>query len=327
VPAEPPSPPPSPVLAAAPRIRFRPARRRAPRRLRGVLLAALLRGLAAVLSPLSWAAAERCGRALGALAWRLGRRDRRRALDHLAIAFPDLAPAARRALARDCFRHQGMNLAECLHLLGRDCREVAAHVEVEGWEEVERARAEDRPLLIVTGHCGNWELLAALINCRGLGMAVVARALEEPELQALLAGLRDRFGTATIERGGEGAARAILGRLRRGGVLGMLIDQDTKVDGVWVPFFGRPAFTPVGPAKIALRQRAAVVPAFIERLPAGRGTRGTRHLARFHPAMDLPGDPGEATAAMTRAVEDQIRRRPEQWVWMHRRWRRQPEGI
>jgi len=281
-------------------------------------LAALLRGLSALLAPLSWPAVDRAGRALGALAWRLGARDRKRTLEHLAIAFPELPEPARRGLARDCFRHQGMNLAECLHLLGRDCAEVAAHVEVEGWEEVETARAGGRPLLVLTGHCGNWELLAAPINCRGLGMAVVARPLDEPELQALLAGLRSRFGTTTIERGSEGAARAILGRLRRGGVLGMLIDQDTKVDGVWVPFFGRPAFTPVGPAKIALRQRAAVVPAFIERLAGGQ------HLARFHPAMDLPDDPQAATAAMTLAVEDQVRRRPEQWVWMHRRWRRQP---
>jgi Kdo2-lipid IVA lauroyltransferase/acyltransferase len=306
--------------AATDRTRFRPTRGRTrpPRRLRGRLLAALLRGMAAILAPLSWRAAGRAGRAIGALAWAFGRRDRRRALAHLALAFPDLLPAARRALARASFRHQGMNLAECLHLLGRDCAEVAAQVDVEGWENVEAARAGDRPILVLTGHCGNWELLAALINCRGLGMAVVARPLEDPPLQALLSGLRARFGTATIERGSEGAARAILGRLRRGGALGMLIDQDTKVDGVWVPFFGRPAFTPVGPAKIALRQGAAVVPAFIERKEDGR------HLARFLPAMDLPADPREATAAMTRAVEDQVRRRPEQWVWMHRRWRRQP---
>ncbi len=311
---------PSSIPAATGGARFRPARGRTrpPRRLRGLLLAALLRGLAALLGPLSWRAVGRAGRAIGALAWAFGRRDRARALDHLALAFPELSPAARRKLARDCFRHQGTSLAECLHLLSRDGAEVTSHVDVLGWEEVQAARAGGRPILILTGHCGNWELLAALINCRGLGMAVVARPLEDPPLQALLSGLRARFGTTTIERGNEGAARAILARLRRGGALGMLIDQDTKVDGVWVPFFGRPAFTPVGPAKIALRQHAAVVPAFIERQDDGR------HLARFLPAMDLPGDPREATAAMTRAVEDQVRHRPEQWVWMHRRWRRQP---
>lgn len=98
----------------------------------------------------------------------------------------------------------------------------------------------------------------------------------------------------------------------------MLIDQDTKVDGVWVPFFGRPAFTPVGAAELALRQKAIVLPFFIERKADGD------HLLRFLPPLDLPDDPREATALMTRAIEEQVRRRPEQWVWMHRRWRRQP---
>ena len=149
-------------------------------------------------------------------------------------------------------------------------------------------------------------------------MAVVARALEESGLNELLVAFRRRFGTETLERGAPGAARRLLRVLRAGGALGMLIDQDTRVEGVWVPFFGRPAFTPVGAAKIALRQGAAVVPAFIERLADGT------HLARIHPPLDLPADEVEATALMTQAIEEQIRRVPEQWVWMHRRWRRQP---
>jgi KDO2-lipid IV(A) lauroyltransferase len=149
---------------------------------------------------------------------------------------------------------------------------------------------------------------------------VVARILDEPGLQRMLAGLRERFGTRTIARGTEGAARQLLTTLRRGGALGMLIDQDTKVEGVWVPFFGRLAFTPSGAAKIALRQRTAVIPTFIERLPDGR------HRATFHPSLDLPDDLTEATALMTGKIEEQVRRRPEQWVWMHRRWRRQPPG-
>jgi KDO2-lipid IV(A) lauroyltransferase len=287
-------------------------------RLAPALLNAGLRVLTGTLGNLSWPAAQRAGRAIGALGWRLSRRDRRRTLDHLALAYPELTDTERLRLGRDCFRHHGTTLGECLHLFRRDCGFVASVVEVRGWEEIEKARAADRPILILTGHCGNWELLAAAINCRGLGMAVVARPLDEPDQQRMLAGLRARFGTPTIARGSEGAARQLLATLRRGGVLGMLIDQDTKVDGVWVPFFGRPAFTPVGAAKIALRQNTAVLPTFIERLPDGR------HLATFHPALDLPGDPTEATALMTAKIEEQVRRRPEQWVWMHRRWRRQP---
>jgi len=299
----------------------RPAGRTRPRKWTArlePLVPPLVHGLSFLLGHLGWRTVQRIGRGIGRLAWTLGRRDRRRTLDHLALAFPDLPERDRRSLGRDCFRHQGMNLAECLHLLHHDCADLGRHVEIHGWEELEQARATGRPGILLTGHCGNWELLAATLNCRGLGMAVVARSLDEPRLQGMLAGLRRRFGTATIERGSEGAARHILGTLRRGGMLGMLIDQDTKVDGVWVPFFGRPAFTPVGAAKLALRQGTQVVPAFIERRPDGT------HLVRIFPPLELPEDPQEATARMTELIEEQVRRRPEQWVWMHRRWRRQP---
>jgi Kdo2-lipid IVA lauroyltransferase/acyltransferase len=293
-------------------------RSRLKQRVEPALLRAALRSLTATLGRLPWRTAQRVGAGIGTLAWSLSRRDRRRALEHLALAFPEMPEPERVRLARDCFRHHGTTLGECLHLFHARCEELESLVEVRGWEEVEKVREEGRPILILTGHCGNWELLAAVINCRGLGMAVVARILDEPGLQRMLAGLRERFGTRTIARGTEGAARQLLTTLRRGGALGMLIDQDTKVEGVWVSFLGRPAFTPSGAAKIALRQRTAVLPTFIERLPGGR------HLATVHPPLDLPDDITEATARMTEKIEEQVRRRPEQWVWMHRRWRRQP---
>ncbi|HEY0514252.1 MAG TPA: lysophospholipid acyltransferase family protein [Thermoanaerobaculia bacterium] len=287
-------------------------------RLEPALLNAGLWLLTSTLGRLPWRASQRVGRAIGSLGWLLSRRDRRRALDHLALAFPETSETERRRLARDCFRHLGEVLGECLHLFHRDCAFVRSVVEIRGWEEIEKVRREERPLVLFTGHCGNWELLGAAVNCRGVGMAVVARPLDEPRQQRMLAGLRDRYGTPTIARGSEGAARQLLMTLRKGGALGLLIDQDTKVDGVWVPFFGHPAFTPVGAAKIALKQRAAVIPVFIERLAGGR------HLVTFQPPLDLPDDPREATALMTAKIEEQIRHRPEQWVWMHRRWRRQP---
>ncbi len=288
-------------------------------RLETALLNAGLKSLSGTIGRLSWPASQWLGRRIGALAWTLSRRDRRRALDHLAIAFPEKPAAERERLARGCFRHLGTVLGECLHLYHRDCAFVGSVVEIRGFEEVEKVRSAGRPLVLFTGHCGNWELLGAAVNCRGVGMAVVARQLDEPEQQEMLAGLRARFGTPTIERGEEGAVRQLLSTLRRGGALGMLIDQDSgKMDGVWVPFFGRPAYTPVGAAKIALKQRAAVVPVFIERLEDGR------HRVEFQPPLDLPDDPVEATAMMTAKIEEQVRRRPEQWVWMHRRWRRQP---
>lgn len=295
-----------------------PQRARHPRR--SALLAGFERFLSLLIDRLEWADAQAFGRGLGRLGWALAGRDRRRTLDHLALALPELAAAERRRIGRASFAHFGAMLAECLWLRGRDGGEVLARVAFEGWPEIERCRAAARPLLVLTGHCGNWELLAAALNLRGLGMAVVARELDDPGLQDSLLALRARFGTRTIVRGTPGAARDLLRTLRAGGALGMLIDQDTRVEGVWVDFFGRPAWTPVGAADIAHRLGAAVVPVFIERRADGS------HLARVEPALDLPADPVAATQAMTARIEAQIRRVPEQWVWMHRRWRRRPDA-
>jgi KDO2-lipid IV(A) lauroyltransferase len=212
-----------------------------------------------------------------------------------------------------------MNLSELLHFFKRDRREILRCVEIEGWENVQAAKATGRSILILTGHCGNWEMIGTVLHGGGVPPAAVARPLDDPALQKIVVALRAHVGTTTIARGTRGAARQLLEVLRSGGALAMLIDQDTRVDGVWVPFFGRPAFTPVGAAEIALRQKARVIPSFAERNPDGN------HLVRFHPALDLPADPREATALMTAKIEEQVRRRPEQWVWWHKRWRRQPE--
>ena len=209
-------------------------------------------------------------------------------------------------------------LAECLYLWRQPKEKAQDYLIVEGFEHVEEAKSHDRPVLFLTGHCGNWELLAAVLNGRGIPLAAVVRQMDAKQLNALLNRFRAHFGSQIIERGERGSARQLLMVLRQGGSLTLLIDQDIKAEGTWVPFFGRPAFTPIGAAQIANKQGALVVPAFLQRLPDGR------HLARFQPALDLPENAEEATAIMTLVIEQQIRSSPEQWVWMHRRWRRQP---
>jgi KDO2-lipid IV(A) lauroyltransferase len=295
----------------------RPRRRRFSR-LRETLLPVAVRALVFLFGLLSHGLALAVGRALGLLAWLVSGRDRRRALEHISFALAELPEAERTRIARASFLSAGMNLAELLHLLKRSRKEILRHIEVQGWEEVAAAQASGRSILILTGHCGNWELMGPVLREGGVQLAAVARPLEDPGLQQLLVDLRNHMGTTTIARGTRGAPRQLLEVLRGGGALAMLIDQDTKVDGVWVSFFGRPAFTPVGAAEIALRQKARVIPSFIERRPDGS------HLVRFLPALDLPSDPREATAVMTAKIEEQVRRRPEQWVWWHKRWRRQP---
>jgi len=292
--------------------------RESTRRLRSVALRILFPPLALVAGICSRRLAVRIGRVVGRLSWRKGGRDVDRATRHLDLALPERTPTERSEIGRASFESQGANLFECLRLLSRGANEVRALATLDGWEHVEAARARNQPILILTGHCGNWELLAARLNAEGLGMAAIAAEIDEPVLHEALLRLRRRFGTESIVRSQPGSARTMLKTLRDGGALGILIDQDTKVDGVWVPFFGRLAYTPVGAAEIALRRNATVLPTFIERLD------DDRHHATIRPPLELPEDSTAATAAMTREIEAQINRRPEQWVWMHRRWRTRP---
>jgi Kdo2-lipid IVA lauroyltransferase/acyltransferase len=292
------------------------------RRLRRVALPLLSNGLIRVFGRLSWRRAQALGRGLGRLAWVVAGRERSRIRRHLALAFPGWAPGRIDRVGKACLRHHGMNLAECLHLLSRSPEEAAGHVEVAGWEEVEAARAAGRPLLLLTAHLGNWELLGAVASTRGVDLWAVVRGLDEAVLQQTLDRLRRHLGSRLIERGAPGSAKKLLTALREGGAMTLLIDQDIDAEGVFVPFFGRLAHTPVGAAKMALKQDAAVVPAFFHRLPDGS------HRARFLPPVPLPEDrdPTTLTAAMTAAIEAAVRQAPEQWVWMHKRWRRRPPG-
>ena len=289
------------------------------RPLREALFTGLERLLSFTIERLDWRGAQSFGRAIGGFGWTFARRDRRRTLEHLSIAFPERTVAERVRLGRASFRHFGAMLAECLWLRSRGSEELSRRVEIVGWEEVERLRSDGRPILMVSAHCGNWEMLHAAVNARGLGMAVVVREVEEGVLQSLLQDLRTRFGTPTILRGTRSAGRALLRSIRSGGALGIMLDQDTNVDGVWVSFFGKPAWTAVGAAEIAARGNVGTLPAFIERRPDGS------HRLSIAPELELPADRVAATQAMTACIEEQIRRVPEQWVWMHRRWRRQPE--
>lgn len=307
--------PPTPTVRGGP---IRDAYAALRRRLRAPFLNGAVRSLVALMSILSWPAAQAFGRFLGSVYWFVIRRDRLRVLAHLEIALPELDGAERVRLGRACMRHNAKSFAELLHLRGHEPQVAMLHIEVVGVEHLAAARAGDRPVLVLTGHCGNWELLSPALNANGAELTAIAREIKEQVLHEMMKEMRAHFGTDTIVRGAPGSARQLLRTLRGGGSLCLLIDQDTRVDGVWVPFFGRPAYTPVGAAEMALRHDAVVLPCFDRRLADGS------HIVEIHPPLDLPGDPVAATAMMTRAIEEQIRRVPEQWVWMHRRWRRQP---
>ena len=263
---------------------------------------------------LAWLAAG-----LGRLLLATHRKERERALDHLEQAFPEADPASLRAIRRGCFVNAALNALEALQLLARGRPALERRLDVEGWEHVEREREQGHRVLLLSCHSGFWELIGLATLRHGIRLYGIGRRLDEEVFAELVSRIRITVQGYNIERGTAEGRRRLREVLEGKGALAIFIDQDTKVEGTWVPFFGRPAHTPVGAAKMALRHGMRVIPAFLERRPDGR------HLARFLPALELPEDATAATAVMTAAIEEQIRRVPEQWVWWHRRWRTQPE--
>lgn len=257
------------------------------------------------------------GRALGSLAFRAVRRHRRKALENIAIAFPEWTPARRREVVHEMFQHLGMSLFEIVWLPNLTPKKLAQTTVFEGLEPVATVIEAGNAIVLFTGHCGNWEWLAAAMARAGLPLTVLQRERDEGGLNDFILGIRATSGIKTIDRGSSGSGRDLIQALRRGGLLGFLIDQSLRVESVNVPFFGKPAPTPIGPARMGIRAEAHAVYVFSERRPDGI------HHVRFGDPFKLNrnDDPTALTALMTRAIEDQIRRTPAQWVWMHPRWR------
>lgn len=256
------------------------------------------------------------GRAFGALALHVLKRERRKALRNIGIAFPNLSESERQSIARRSFRHLGESLFEVAWLPRLRDSNFARTTRFEGIEHLRAAVDSGRGVVLFTGHCGNWEWMAASIALAGLPMKVIARELHDSRVNDYIVRTRARFGVETIGRGSTLSGREILSTLRGGAILGVLIDQNIRAESTPIPFFGVPAPTPVGPAQIAIRFGAMVIVGFIER-------QGPLQVVRFEAPIPTQrdDDPIALTTAVTRAIEDQIRRRPEQWVWMHDRWR------
>ena len=291
------------------------------RAFRGRVVYAILKGLGAIVRRLPLSFARACGTALGQLAWLVARRDRRRALENLAIAFPDWPAARRRATIRATFHHLGKAVFEILWMPNINAQNLGDYIEYVGFDRTLEQMRAGRSVIVFTAHCGNWECLAYGVGlaAEGLPVSVLQRERDEADVNRYISDLRARAGVHTIDRGSAGAAREMIQSTRRGGILAFLIDQNLRTESAKVPFFGKPALTPIGPAKLAIRTKALAVAGFVERQPNGK------HLIRFHEPFEATGDPIELTARLTRVIEEQIRRVPEQWVWFHDRYRERPK--
>ena len=259
------------------------------------------------------------GAALGWTFYALDARRRRLALANLTIAFPVRSPRERRAIARATYMTVGRHLLDLIKLGSMPRDRLMSLVEFEGADTVEQAYARGRGVIFYSGHFGFWELQAMAHAYRFEPMALVFRTLDNPRLDALLERVRTRCGTRVIYR--RGAIRRVLRELAAKRGVGMLIDQHIHdSSAVYVDFFNRPAATTSALALLALRTGAAVVPIFSLPLPGGR------YRMVYEPAVEPPRTEGpeavrEFTERCTNVLERYVRRYPQLWLWMHRRWR------
>ena len=288
-----------------------------------------LRAAVGFLAVLSLTLALRVGEAVAFVVYVVDRVHRRIGMRNLALAFPDLPIAEHRRILRGSFLNLGRMAAELAHLpklSAADLRDMVQFEDEAWWEEAvtwERSTG----VLVLSGHFGNWELLVYAHGMRGHPVHLVHRAIANPRIDEWLHALRARAGTRMIRksRGAEGVLRA----LHDHGLLVLPIDQNsTRGLGVFVDFFGVPASTNAGLARIALRADAPIVPVFIV-----REGRTARHRVHVLPILEIErtGDPVEDvrrnTARFTALFEEMVRKHPEHWLWMHKRWKTRPPGA
>ena len=280
---------------------------------------AAVRLVSAVVSLLPMRVVRRSGAALGRLACAVDRRHRRIALDNLAAAFPSRPQAELRVLARTMFAHFGSLLLELLKFGTYTPRQMRAAIDVEGADRARQAYEHQRGVLFFTGHFGYWEIQAIVEPLHGHPISVLARPLDNARLNGMLERIRTRTGNSVIYR--EGAVRKVLRELAANHGVALLIDQHLHTpDAVYVDFFGRPAATTSALAALALRTGAPVVPVFALPLPGGRYRLVYEHPVD-PPEADTPDAVREFTQRCTDVLEMYVRRHPELWLWMHRRWR------
>jgi KDO2-lipid IV(A) lauroyltransferase len=287
-------------------------------RLEYLAVVALRRALAL----LPHAVVRALGATMGFLFYVLDGKHRRVAMTNLSQSFPTRARGEIRVIARQMFKHFGRLLFEILKFSTLSPQAMLRRVEFEGEDRARLAYAQGRGVLFFTGHFGFWELHAVVHGLQLRPIGVLARALDNPLLNRLLEDVRGRTGNTVIYR--QGAVRRVLKTLSAGEGVAMLIDQHMhSADAIWVDFFERPAATTSTLAALALRTGAPVVPVFALPVDGGRYRMIYEHAVEA-PQGDGPDAIREFTQRCTDVLEMYVRRHPELWLWMHRRWRDAP---
>jgi KDO2-lipid IV(A) lauroyltransferase len=284
---------------------------------------ALARTLETAVATLPEGAADAVGRRVGRIVHGMGVR-RKVVQSNLRLAFPQADEAWIERTVRASYEHLGREAAAILRLSKLDPQAVIERTDVtEDWPKLQAALAEGRGVLLVTGHYGNWEIAAAAVAARGVPIAAIVRRQGNRLVDERLDALRRKLGVETIYQ--SEAPSRVPRVLRKGGIVGIVGDQDARRSGVFVPFFGRPASTHRGPALFALKLRAPVFACVARRLPGG----AVRYVVAGQQIVtertgELETDVRTLTAALAARLEAEVREAPEQYFWFHRRWKSKP---
>jgi KDO2-lipid IV(A) lauroyltransferase len=285
-----------------------------------------LRLVAGAVGVLPRSVARAVGSGLGAAAWVLLGRLRRVGMRNLEVAFPEKTEAEREAILRGVFRSLGWQVGEFCKMGGYSAEQASRFIRYDGLEHYLAARAKGKGVLVLTGHLGAWELSSFYHSLMGYPMSLVIRRLDNPLVDEFVNRIRCLHGNRVIHK--DEFARGLLSSMHRGETVGILMDTNmTPPQGVFVPYFGVDACTASGLARVALHSGAAVLPGFLVWEAAEK-----KYVLRFGEELDLiqTGDVTRDivanTALFTATTEAYVRRYPEQWLWVHRRWKTRPEG-
>jgi KDO2-lipid IV(A) lauroyltransferase len=302
------------------RFSFKPTRKR----VKNWLLYKLIISIISVLNFLPRKSSISLGRFLGKLAYFIIADARKRTGNNLKIAFgQEKNPRELRKLALNVFENIGKNVVDAVRLKNMKWEEIEGITKVEGLEYFDNAYNMGKGIIALTGHIGNFELLAAYFALKGYKVSVIGRELYDLRLNALLVKIRENIGVENIPS--SASVKQVIRALRSGRALGVLADQDSsRVRGVFVNFFGRPAHTPVGPVLLAYKTQSPIVPMAIVRDENDRYKIIVKEPIKLVFSKDKEKDLIETTQKCTKVLESIIREYPSQWLWMHDRWKSKP---
>lgn len=271
-------------------------------------------------------AAMAVGRAVGRLTYTFASDLRRTAHRNLLLAFPEKSEAQRKQLVLGCFRNLGRTLGFFSQFLTRSSEKLREGFNVTGIENIVAAKALGKGAIFYTGHLGMWELTSQGVCLVGHPFSFLVRRIDNPKVEELVDRARIRFGNKTLDK--NSAARSMVKLLRSNDAFGLLPDLNTLgAEGIFVDFFGVPASTTFMVAKLALRTQAPIVPIFA---PWNEKTK--RFDVQIDPMVTIPitgdeeADVQALTSRITKIIEDRIRQYPDQWLWIHKRWKTRPPG-